>query len=151
MNGSPPVFSNTGVLYISSMETSITALNKVSVKIEELRVGNWIYLMHGSLGYKLHRVSPTLLFKNAKVTERLIFSKPIPITTEILEKAGFEVREQKNWYFKKPNAQSQTMELFIDDSGCHYADGAFSPELTYLHQLQNLYFSLVGEELQISL
>jgi hypothetical protein len=128
------------------METT----TQTAVKIEELRVGNWIYLMHGSFGYKPHQVSPTLLFHNAKVTERLTFSKPIPLTPEILVKCGFELDEGR---YLKPVGSNISIAFRDDiyltyDSDC----ASFDEELgKYLHQLQNLYFALTGEELTINL
>ena len=81
--------------------------------------------------------------------------EPIPLTPEILEACGFE-KEEDN-YTMKVNEQ-----LFVYYGGyerivrlCFY-DGNYSypvhyknagNQFQYLHQLQNLFYSLTGEEL----
>lgn len=70
---------------------------------------------------------------------------PIPLTEEILLKCGFEIDDvlapcmhvAKEW----------DLEWFIDGV---YLDGS-NTKAVYLHQLQNLYFALKGEELNITL
>lgn len=75
----------------------------------------------------------------------------IPITPEILEKAGFEMCHQ--------NPRQET--FYINKQGyCPFyiytsrSDEVYYNEnlpLKYLHQLQNLYFVLTGNELEITL
>lgn len=105
------------------------------IKANELRIGNLIYLKHGSLGYKIHPVSATLLFRRPKLDE-------------ILEKCGFEQQHTSYYlrrnifYFTKPD-----LKFTIEDG-----DGNFNyPPCKYVHQLQNLYFALTGEELEVKL
>lgn len=93
----------------------------------------------------------------------LINCKPIPIMPDILEKAGFV--DYPEGYDDKEMVQYQTMYLgknktsqiaYIDNK--FYVSGQYDPdfygvqaEVKYLHQLQNLYYALTGEELKISL
>jgi hypothetical protein len=78
---------------------------------------------------------------------------PINLTPEILEKCGFQPF-QKNNFFKS--------YITIDDRGdgnwvvaeFDQVDGnihLFRNTIKYLHQLQNLYFALAGEELKLNL
>lgn len=77
---------------------------------------------------------------------------PIPLTEEWLLKAGFKLCENfikgvyVNYWFKYP--------IKIKNSGKSksiYFNGAeFTKNIIYIHQLQNLYFALVGEELVFS-
>lgn len=71
--------------------------------------------------------------------------KPIPLTEEWLLRFGFE--KSYNWVDK-----SATIELAEKDNGyvmledsCYYC----SQTLLYVHQLQNLFFALKGEELEL--
>ena len=121
------------------------------IKANELRFGNWInyrniqipvtmigqYGIQSKNGYKLI---------NAKfVTTDLT---PIPLTPEILEACGFE--EQENGWHKL-NICEHYINLFFESlakaelsiSGL----GMKMPHIRHLHQLQNLYHALTGEEL----
>jgi hypothetical protein len=80
----------------------------------------------------------------------------IPLSGEIFEKYGFERDEEEdcNGYLSyRPDMAHYCMRLFINDKGhvcAHYLGGAISTNHPqYLHQLQNLFFALTGEELII--
>ena len=81
---------------------------------------------------------------------------PIPLTPEILEKCGFEKVEnpkQYGWYISVGNrelcwchADYISLEFKVgqlDD----FCDTIKDIDCKHLHQLQNLYFALTGEEL----
>lgn len=73
---------------------------------------------------------------------------PIPLTPEILEKAGFKHQDiLKKVYHKNVYLWNR---FRIDETGTgKYFYGQL--EITSLHQLQNLYFALVGSELTVNL
>jgi len=79
--------------------------------------------------------------------KRGIESVGIPLTPEILEKAGFEKGDigydnyEKGYYTVMVRGQGITI------SNRH----GYLATIKYLHQLQNLYFALTGEELPIEL
>lgn len=140
------------------------------IKAEELRIGNKIFwkdkfmctvaAIHND---KIH------IFSDDNVSGwsfGLDYFEPIPLTPEILEKCGFEkesdlgdmIYYQENkkkgygvcfnheeiefYYYRKKGATDDTLiEVIIYDQ----------PYMQYLHQLQNLYFCLVGEELKVNL
>lgn len=84
--------------------------------------------------------------------------RPIPLTPEIIEKCGFERDDEEdcNGYFAyRPDTAHYAMRLFINDKGhvcAHYLRAAISTNHPqYLHQLQNLYFALTNEELEVKL
>ncbi len=72
---------------------------------------------------------------------------PIPLTPEILEKCGFEKSKNHSLdYFKK----SVTGNAFFFRIGRPFKhENRFYPEVKYLHQIQNLYFALTGDELPV--
>lgn len=118
------------------------------MKANELRIGNWVN----------RQGNPHLI---EEIHERMVYHKgnfissgmnqiePIPLTPEILEKAGFakghhkhelEINEFSIHYY------DNSLRIFIGDSRvllCH--------KCTTLHHLQNVIFSLTGSELQINL
>lgn len=82
---------------------------------------------------------------------------PIPLTPEILEKCGFK----KNGTFDKQFNNGNQIEIDLSDEykgevwlggsdSCTNGMG-FVANCQYLHQLQNLYFALTGEELTVNL
>lgn len=82
----------------------------------------------------------------------------IPLTEEILVKAGFE-RLNNGLSKPIPNGKFHR-EIPIDDFCIWNPIGTkqfslngelFTPKIKYVHQLQNLYYSLTGEELKIDL
>lgn len=93
---------------------------------------------------------------------------PIPLTPEILEKAGlpdqeinekgcgwfhrgnFLVGKTKYHYHFHKNSKRLTLAVVVDlENGSDTT--AFAWNIYHLHQLQNLYFALTGEELDVNL
>jgi hypothetical protein len=75
--------------------------------------------------------------------------KPILLTEEWLLKFGFEYRKKilfDGWYSKLINYNS--IRIFKDENGFfkYYSSITY---IQHVHQLQNLYFALTGEELTI--
>jgi hypothetical protein len=72
--------------------------------------------------------------------------EPIPLTEEWLLRFGFEIKKGKfgNEYhllnFSLYTSKEQTICFVYDD---------FLKDIYYVHQLQNLYFALTGEELTL--
>lgn len=119
------------------META----SKTAIKAEELRIGNWV-LMYG----KPHQ------FQEYDFTWEEEAFAPIPLTPEILEKAGFE---NERSYFSNITRDFEICyydgEAWLErEKGDQYSIISGFP-IKYIHQLQNLYFALTGEELQIQL
>lgn len=121
------------------------------VKANELRIGNWI-MFDGNLT----QVDLGLfdMWGDVDIDERL---NPIALTPEILEKCGFEKDEDANSDIyqldigrKSFRIQlSTTSIIFKFDVGMDWTSDIDAPE--YLHQLQNLFFALSGEELPLNL
>lgn len=77
--------------------------------------------------------------------------EPVPLTPEILEAAGFKIEDKLNvgaqTYFKDGMGEYLTYHY---DGFCVY-ESSKQPVIKSLHQLQNLYFALTGQELEIKL
>lgn len=79
--------------------------------------------------------------------------KPIPLTEEWFLKFGFDATSRgyiigEHWVFPLLITRDKfgyIMKIFNNDIGT-----LCSPTLEYVHQLQNLYFALTGEELEIN-
>jgi hypothetical protein len=120
------------------------------MKANELRIGNW-FIEKGNVkqfdGDFYHLLGCT----------------PIPLTTNWLEKFGFEKNKDKRWmkgksryaifyfeyYATGENNCMWRIEYHDTDYGRNeYKDcNQWGDVIKYVHQLQNLYFALTGEEL----
>jgi hypothetical protein len=120
------------------------------INANELRIGNWVELTHPfntSQSIRAAVKSEDILNADKIGTE----FHPIPLTPEILEKCGFE-KDGEDFFIIKIGRKS--FSIYVED----IPDIVYSPDIgvphnslnapiDYLHQLQNLYFSLTGVEL----
>jgi hypothetical protein len=107
----------------------------------ELRIGNW-YLMSGMGNNQFEQ------FINwTQALDFEAYGQPIVLTSDILEKCGFENILNGEYYYHKVLGEKIT--LYLPYFNLNYYIG--SVQIKHLHQLQNLYYCLVGEELSINL
>lgn len=109
------------------------------MEARELRIGNYV---------SINNVFFPLTEKRfARVLNKDTQVEPIPITEEWLEKLGFE-----NGSIEINNENHLICETLMDDDDFHWQYN-FNNEglvfIEYIHQLQNLYFALTGEELEL--
>lgn len=80
--------------------------------------------------------------------------KGIPLTEEWLLKSGFEkilcsAKDNSFKFTKGRQTSSFAVSLYIPEGLCSVGGAWLEIKVLYVHQLQNLYFSLMGEELTI--
>lgn len=121
--------------------------NNNTLTAQELRIGNWINWDNTPMQWDL------VDFRNLE-DECCYIGEPIPLTEEWLIKFGFKYMDAFGW-----------IKDFItmDGTVAHYSfdlwRGTYSikncdltevpQEIKYVHELQNLYYCLCGEELTI--
>jgi len=120
------------------------------LKIEELRIGN--YLKHKEKVYKV--------CKSNFASNKIDFSKPIPITNERLTELGFKggLLEMSSWTFTHESGRvfklrkGQYLDkdrnkkyMYMIDLHEYY----LSSHIEFVHQLQNLFYATEGLELII--
>jgi hypothetical protein len=83
------------------------------------------------------------------VTNQTAPPQPIPLTLEILEKCGWVWNEEcKSYEGKDVRMNIQLNEISGSYTMFNYVLKAkIADKIYHLHQLQNLYFALTGEEL----
>src|SRR5574343_39323 len=133
------------------------------MKSNELRVGNWIYPNdENATYYPVLEIMQDVVVchKAAKVFERDVripYSeiRPIPLTEEWLVKVGFRFAKKRNGYniyfhIKQFRGIDDKIRMNIDDQSrfWFYVYNA-TVRLYYVHQLQNIYFALTTEELDL--
>lgn len=123
----------------------------------ELRIGNWV-LWNGPDHIENAKIS-------AIANEEVAFKcgdygsindiQPIPLTPEILEKIGLK-RDEEGWILDfdnklyDPLGRNGTGGLSQRDTtvfAYKHTNSILKVGVRYLHQLQNIYFSLTGKEL----
>lgn len=125
------------------------------MQANELRIGNWVnHLEHGFI--KVNDLPYMIDADNSKegylINEMWIDEhKPIPLTPEILEKCGFEKEGITSMSLSGFPCYFKIDKGSLECYGIHWVGKIIQIECQYLHQLQNLYFSLTNQELQINL
>jgi len=136
--------------------TENEALNKTDVMQSvilpnELRFGNLLMELTSDDIFKVKKAFFTLLELNLEC------SRKIPLTKEWLFKFGFIVRyfnedETKPLYWKVE--QNRHIDIYFEPAISAFAfkinSIQYSTPINYVHQLQNLYFSLTGCELTVA-
>lgn len=136
------------------------------MKALELRIGNWLTggaetAIKGDFQVEGWHINAMVAFE--KTAKRFVDWQPIPLTEEWLKKFGFTKQGELNYtryWHKNPDAlfsfgnyarsnddpeSKPTLKARCKDGQTNQVSIA---SLKYVHQLQNLYFALTGEELK---
>jgi|SRR5580704_15183167 hypothetical protein len=137
---------------------------------KELRMGNWLYFKTAPTGiFEFHQVvstDPAAVkisnhpFPSVKAQENFPgcveyrHIDPIPLTSVILEALGFKIN-RASFNYSESSSHEQTIITYSKGwfMLVYYSTGEFSfmgwQKFKYVHNLQNLYYELTGEELEI--
>lgn len=133
------------------------------MKIEELRIGNYVEY-NGCTGIvsAIHSPMPcedehfndigiVELILGGIVTVRIDEIKPIPLTEELLLKFGFELRCKTEEGVIYGIGNTTLIYCHTDDNDFGFFLNGYHNDvyIRLFHQLQNLYYSLTGQELEI--
>lgn len=124
------------------------------MKANELRIGNLVYLTAAG-----HKDTPDVLNWDIQDYEfyekRMSDIEPIPLTEEWLLRFGFEYAVKKWRYNDGSIGKSEkyilpylTLEIDLEGRFVMHTAYPLPTYVYYVHQLQNLYFALTGEELE---
>lgn len=70
----------------------------------------------------------------------------IPLTEEIILKCGFEFEKIVGWYIK------DGIEIFFNKKGRYFKGNyPIKIHIRYVHQLQNIFYALTGQELEVKI
>jgi hypothetical protein len=110
------------------------------MKATELRIGNLIFNTVGGINTPI--IADIISIKYAHTYE------PIPLTEEWLDKFGLREIHERNGVKYSRWASKKGITLYESSGG--YSCYKFSNKIIihFVHQLQNLYFILTGEELK---
>lgn len=123
------------------------------MKAEELRIGNWVCNQDGTMK-NIPIGEPFKIQTGQDISWGNLYA-PIPLTEEWLVKFGFEIKwVQCGWeaklgdfYLWKGSSWNYWNYATVDDR-CENTNEV-DVILNFVHQLQNLYYALTGEELTV--
>ena len=124
------------------------------MKASDLRIGNFIYwnipekknVIHTVIGIKNDKPMTVPISLGNSIEDY----QPILLTPEILVMAGFDEWSEGNWKTRSSlNKQGWSKEFNYYQPYYNLSTYCGNVTIKYLHQLQNIYFSLTGEELEI--
>ena len=135
------------------------------MKASELRIGNLVGLSLKAFPDNFFRVIE-VSENSGKYSSNWIKPRPrdethfydidimeaIPLNEKTIAILGF-FRFNNAYVLKKPGKDPRVFHFSVFDHGdglLKYNSAEIAPELKYVHQLQNLYFALTGEELILS-
>lgn len=120
----------------------------MELKANELRIGNLIYQWRTDIPFEVG-IDDLKIIQSGESKAR-----PIPLTEEWLLKFGFEknfenlieilINKNQSLHFDKTD---NCMSLYIPIN--HEFIYLVFKHIKYIHELQNLFFALTGEELEI--
>ena len=136
----------------------------------ELRIGNYVFDCEGYVDkvtaiitpqidnekncYPWLRGTTAIMLDNFVGAHNVDAIRPIPLSEEWLLKFGWIWNDECNSYEKYPNGDAR-MNLSYRSINNSYTmfnyvlKATISEKIWYVHQLQNLYFALTGEELTL--
>jgi hypothetical protein len=126
------------------------------MKANELRIGNYVNNM--GVMIKFDEADWDCIVSKAFSQNPMERYEPIPLTEDILLKCGFEKKNERfetvvvyTRFYLRPcysDGFYWGFDMNKEQCDCELND---NKEVIHLHQLQNLYFALTGEELTIKL
>lgn len=116
------------------------------MEAKDLRIGNWFLADTEENNFKQINANEILDFNDDPLDD---YYKPIPITEEWLLKFGFDGKD----YFTDLHLKSNNYEFHYGNNELAIVQFEFGygmfVKIKYVHQLQNIYFALTGEELTL--
>lgn len=131
------------------------------MKAKELRLDNYVYFTDGvsNVAKKVDTRMLAFMVNSERLNQTVPFI-PILLTEEILLRCGFDVtpyddgsgngRTAKTIGFEMNKGNNWEFWNYSVSGGDYEINGAII-DVKNIHQLQNLYFALIGQELTISL
>lgn len=121
---------------------------------KELRIGNYVHKIDAAIydskieySNRLHVISHNDIYHIVEDGDPT--NHPIPLTPEWMEQCGFNIRPGNRFYIF--HNERVLFEYWLHDGSVVIEGAFFGGKIQHLHQLQNLYFALTGEELTIKL
>ncbi|MGE9312866.1 hypothetical protein ACLOAU_14555 [Niabella sp. CJ426] len=128
-----------------------------TIKPQDLRLGNWVarYSYYRDTFIQYEQVKDLSIEDKVYSPLPSSYCSSIPLTEEILVRAGFDPFGRDGWFslpvtnewsfIRVYSKYPQFVELSVN------RHSLMPPGIKFLHELQNLFYSLTGRELEIKL
>ena len=127
------------------------------MKANELRIGNWIHNPVQGVDFKACVIALSEInFEDGnKIKDDKYRFQPIPLTFEWLKRFGFQsdnfTDEDRTPFLRIDDDHgSRIIHVLLGGPTLVVFDDNIVSHIKYVHQLQNLYFALTGEELTLN-
>lgn len=119
------------------------------MKASELREGNWVYKPEADEQTQIfaHGIAAFALRETIRKESEPSMYEPIPLTEEWLFKFGLE--NGTTQALEKITCAKVMYESWQKCCTLYSGHNCLHVKIQYVHQLQNLYFALTGEELEL--
>lgn len=118
------------------------------IQANELRIGNLVRAKSPEKTEYEEPVVVTIVYLQMFCDKKCDF-EPIPLTEEWLLKFG-GYNDSVLWKIMFPNSKYECLQFIFENDGVVFRmPGRTIGKIKYAHQLQNLYFSLTNQELEI--
>lgn len=120
------------------------------MKPNELRIGNYIKTYGQDDGcITVTEISQSEVSFKERDSVKIDLLEPIPLTEEWLKKFGFDNSLVDEIYLYQHDSIKFPPTIIFFDNGEYIFRKRCEIKIQYVHQLQNLYFVLTGEELKL--
>lgn len=124
------------------------------IKPNELRVGNWV--AYGDKYYQIEEIlkrndNYAICFKDLYHGVWIEHVKPIPLTEDKFINCGFKKHKKHDWVYNFGDYEGVQLVQSKRYGLGYYMNEACIAFPKYIHDLQNIFFSLHKAELEVSL
>ena len=116
------------------------------MKAKELRIGNLVNVSVIDQNVSVSAISKDTIRVNDNILAILKYDQiePIVLTEKWMQKLGFKYSKMYGWFENK-----DTFIKISKEFNLYFSYPRTYKELTFVHELQNLYFALTGKELTL--
>lgn len=122
------------------------------MEARELRIGNWYQNKSNDEKLKFQQVT---FFEDAHYVA--VYCDPIPLTEEWLHKFGFNSKYKSvhmHWNLgpfelNQKSNEDDEHNIIPQEQIWYFSHAGWTPDVLFVHQLQNIYFALTGLELEL--
>lgn len=116
-----------------------------------LRIGNLVYRNGRAKTIDAILSNGSVEFDDSSQPFSMAEIEPIPLTEEILLKCGFEKDDGEYGGFLSPLAGDSRMRVYVENGFVYYQVNDYRRlKIASVHHLQNFYFDLMEQELEVS-
>ena len=116
------------------------------IKTKDIRIGNLFQDKYSKSIIKVNGITENDIFFSGNFTKEWQ-AEPIPITEEWLLKFGFRKTKYNSVIIYDSELQNSTYITIDKDYSSYFMWGEYLTSIKYVHELQNLYYALIKEEL----